>query len=84
MATRLCACPPAPPARCWVAASFLGTEHLCLSASPRIPSTAVALLLLQGVPLEETRQHVASIVKGLQGRPGRRYDELVSQQQQQP
>lgn len=47
------------------------------------PAAALLLLLLslQGVPLEESRQHVVSIVESLRGRPGSKYQELLAAEQ---
>lgn len=54
---------------CALPLSSLQTSHLCNYGSQP--------LLLQSVSLEETRQHVASMVEGLRGREGSKYAALT-------
>lgn len=60
--------------------SLLWTETTCLNAA--LSSLCCHCDVLQGVPLEETKQHVAAMVEGLRGRQGSKYAALLASREE--
>lgn len=61
-----------------VRSAAAGVRQACVPCTHGLPPLLPARPLpAQGVSLEETRQHVASVVEALRGRPGRKYGELM-------